>query len=132
MGRASHGVTGMKLSEGDEICATIHVDTEAKILVITEKGVGKRVEFSDFAAHGRGTGGQRVFGNIDDKGEIIGALTVKDEDSFMCITSQGTSIRVKASDITVQGRAASGIRVVDIKDPDYVVGIDKIAAEGEE
>ena len=129
MGRASHGVTGMKLSEGDEICATIHVDTEAKILVITEKGVGKRVEFSDFAAHGRGTGGQRVFGNIDDKGEIIGALTVKDEDSFMCITSQGTSIRVKASDITVQGRAASGIRVVDIKDPDYVVGIDKIAAE---
>ena len=129
MGRASHGVTGMKLSEGDEICATIHVDTEAKILVITEKGVGKRVEFSDFAAHGRGTGGQRVFGNIDDKGEIIGALTVKDEDSFMCITSQGTSIRVKASDITVQGRAASGIRVVDITDPDYVVGIDKIAAE---
>lgn len=132
MGRASHGVTGMKLSEGDEICATIHVDTAAKILVITEKGVGKRVEFSDFSAHGRGTGGQRVFGNIDDKGEIIGALTVKDEDSFMCITSQGTSIRVKASDITVQGRAASGIRVVDIKDPDYVVGIDKIAAEGEE
>ncbi len=131
MGRASHGVTGMKLAEGDEICATIHVDTDAKILVITEKGVGKRVEFSDFAAHGRGTGGQRVFGNIDDKGEIIGALTVKDEDSFMCITSQGTSIRVKASDITVQGRAASGIRVVDITDPDYVVGIDKIAAEEE-
>ncbi|MBR1913105.1 MAG: DNA topoisomerase (ATP-hydrolyzing) subunit A [Treponema sp.] len=131
MGRASHGVTGMKLAEGDEICATIHVDTDAKILVITEKGVGKRVEFSDFAAHGRGTGGQRVFGNIDDKGEIIGALTVKDEDSFMCITSQGTSIRVKASDITVQGRAASGIRVVGITDPDYVVGIDKIAAEEE-
>ena len=131
MGRSSRGVSGMKLSEGDEICATIHVDEEARILVITEKGIGKRVDFSDFSAHGRGTGGQRVFGNIDDKGEIIGALTVKDEDSFMCITSQGTSIRVKSSDITVQGRAASGIRVVDITDPDYVVGIDKIAADTE-
>ena len=129
MGRVSRGVVGMKLSGGDEVCAVIPVDTSAKILVITEKGIGKRVEFSDFAAHGRATGGQKVFGDVDGKGEIIGALTLKDEDSFMCITSQGTSIRVRSSDITVQGRAASGIRVVDITDPDYVVGVDKIAPE---
>ena len=50
----------------------------------------------------------------------------------MCITSQGTSIRVEASSITVQGRSASGIKVVDIKDPDYVVGIDRIAHSDED
>ena len=76
MGRAGRGVAGMKLAIGDELCAAIHVEDDAKILVITEKGIGKRVDFSEFNSHGRGTGGQRVFGNVDDKGEIIGALTV--------------------------------------------------------
>ena len=111
----------------DKLCAAIHVDENAKIVVITEKGVGKRVEFSEFNAHGRGTGGQRIFGNVDDKGEIIGALTVQDDDSIMCITSQGTSLRVEASQISQQGRGSSGVRVVDITEPDYVVGIDRIA-----
>ncbi len=129
MGRASRGVGGMKLSEGDELCAAIHVEEDAKILVVTEQGKGKRVEFSEFNAHGRGTGGQRVFGNVADKGEIIGALTVRDDDSVMCITSQGTSIRIQADLISVQGRSSSGVKVVDITAPDYVVGIDRIAHE---
>ena len=132
MGRASRGVIGMKLSQGDELCAAIHVEEDAKILVITEKGIGKRVDFEEFSAHGRGTGGQKIFGNVDDKGEIIGALTVKDNDSVMCITGQGTSIRVKAEDISKQGRTSSGVKVVDITSPDYVVGIDRIANDEEE
>ncbi len=131
MGRASRGVQGMKLSGGDELCAAIHVDKDSKILVLTEKGVGKRVEFEEFSSHGRATGGQRIFGNIDDKGEIIGALTVADSDSVMCITSQGTSLRVNATDISVQGRSASGVNVLNITSPDYVVGIDRIAATDE-
>ena len=64
---------------------------------------------------------------VDGKGEIIGALTVQDDDSIMCITSQGTSLRVEASQISQQGRGSSGVRVVDITEPDYVVGIDRIA-----
>ena len=132
MGRAGRGVNGMKLSDGDELCAAIHVDESAKIVVVTEKGVGKRVDFTEFNSHGRGTGGQRIFGNVDDKGEIIGALTVKDEDSIMCITSQGTSLRVDASQISQQGRGSSGVKVVDIVDPDYVVGIDRIASSDDE
>ncbi|CAM4178625.1 DNA topoisomerase (ATP-hydrolyzing) subunit A [Treponema peruense] len=134
MGRSSRGVNGMKLSEGDELCAAIKIynEPDSKILVVTEKGIGKRVDPNEFNAHGRGTGGQRIFGNVDDKGEIIGSLSVKDDDGVMCITSQGTSIRVEASSITVQGRSASGIKVVDIKDPDYVVGIDRIAHSDED
>ncbi len=132
MGRASRGVAGMKLSEGDELCAAIHVESDSKILVVTEKGIGKRVEFEEFASHGRGTGGQRVFGNVDEKGELIGALTVKDDDNVMCITSQGTSLRVDASKISVQGRSSSGVKVVDITSPDYVVAIDRIASSSDE
>ena len=128
MGRASRGVAGMKLSEGDELCAAIHVELDSKILVVTEKGIGKRVEFLEFAAHGRGTGGQRIFGNVDEKGELIGALTVKDTDNVMCITSQGTSLRVDAERISIQGRSSSGVKVVDITSPDYVVAIDRIAS----
>ncbi len=131
MGRSGRGVAGMKLADGDELCGAIHVESDAKILVITEKGIGKRVDFEEFSAHGRGTGGQKVFGNVEDKGEIIGALTVKDTDSVMCITSQGTSIRVDADSISKQGRSSSGVKVVDISTPDYVVGIDRIAQSEE-
>lgn len=132
MGRASRGVNGMKLAEGDELCAAIPVIPGSNMLVVTEKGAGKRVDFEEFNAHGRGTGGQRVFGNVDDKGEIIGALTVKDTDTIMCITSQGISLRVEASSISKQGRSSSGVRVVDISGPDYVVGIDRIAKDENE
>ena len=134
MGRSSRGVAGLKLSEGDELCSAIRIHTEpdSKILVVTEKGIGKRVDSAEFNAHGRGTGGQKIFGNVEDKGEIIGALCVRDTDSIMCITSQGTSVRVEAKDITVQGRGASGIKVVSITDPDYVVGVDRIANDEDE
>ncbi len=133
MGKTSRGVAGLKLSEGDELTSAIRIEKEedSRILVVTEKGIGKRVDPAEFNSHGRGTGGQKIFGNVDDKGEIIGALCVRESDSIMCITSQGTSVRVEAKDITVQGRSASGIKVVSITDPDYVVGIDRIANEDE-
>ena len=129
MGRGSRGVNGMRLLDGDELCAATPVIPETEMLVITESGYGKRVDFSEFNAHGRGTGGQRIFGNVDGKGEVIGALTVKENDSIMCITSQGTSLRVEAKDISKQSRSSSGVKVVDIKEPDYVVGIDRIAQD---
>ncbi len=134
MGKTSRGVAGLKLSGGDELCSAIRLYTEedSRVLVITERGIGKRVDAAEFNSHGRATGGQRIFGNIDDKGEIIGALCVRETDSVMCITSQGTSVRIEAKDITVQGRSASGIKVVTIKEPDYVVGVDRIANDEEE
>lgn len=132
MGRASRGVTGIKLAQCDELSAAIHVESDANALVITEKGVGKRTSFDDFNAHGRGTGGQRIFGNTEDKGEIIGALTIKDTDEVMCITSQGKTLRVQAASISLQGRSSSGVRILDIESPDYVIGIDRVAKEDAE
>ena len=129
MGRASAGVTGIRLSSGDELAAAIRVQADMQALIITEKGVGKRVDFSEFSNHGRGTGGQRIFGNTDEKGEIIGALTIAESDEIVCMTSQGKTLRVKAADISKQGRASSGTRVIVIESPDYVVGFDRVAKE---
>ena len=89
MGRASCGIKGMKLSEGDEIASAVKVESDSNMILITEKGVGKRISFDLYSVHGRGTGGQRIFGNTEAKGEIIGALNVKDSDEVVCMTSQG-------------------------------------------
>ncbi|MBR5933400.1 MAG: DNA topoisomerase (ATP-hydrolyzing) subunit A [Treponema sp.] len=129
MGRAGHGNKGLKLGEGDELSAAIRVEDSSSILVLTEKGYGKRARFEDYKVHGRGTGGQRVFGNVDNKGEIIGALSVSDKDEIVLMTSQGKTLRVKVSTINVQGPSSSGVSVVKVDEPDYLVGLDKIANE---
>ncbi|MDE5613508.1 MAG: DNA topoisomerase (ATP-hydrolyzing) subunit A [Treponemataceae bacterium] len=131
MGRASRGVTGIRLSSGDELAAAICVKSNMNALVITEKGFGKRVDFDEYSAHGRGTGGQKIFGNVEDKGEIIGALAVADSDEVVCMTSQGKTLRVQADSISRQGRASSGVRILEIEAPDYVVGLDRVAKDEE-
>ena len=132
MGRASCGIKGMKLSEGDEIAAAVKVEQDAYMILLTEKGVGKRISFDLYSVHGRGTGGQRIFGNTEAKGEIIGALNVKDSDEVVCMTSQGKTLRFKATDIKEQGTGASGVNVVRITEPDYLVGLDKVQDKEDE
>ena len=127
MGRASCGIKGIKLSEGDEVTGAVTVTADESILLLTEKGYGKRARFEDFNPHGRGTGGQRIFGNIESRGEIIGLLSVKEKDEIVCVTSQGKTLRVIADTINEQGTASCGVKVVKISEPDYLVGVDKIS-----
>ncbi len=132
MGRASSGVTGIRLASGDELASAICVKENHDALVITEKGVGKRVDFAEFGSHGRGTGGQKIFGNVDGKGEIVGAISVAENDEVVCMSGQGKSLRVKAKLISKQGRGSSGTRIIDIASPDYLVGFDRIAKDDSE
>ena len=128
MGRSSAGVSGIRLASGDELAGAICLEEGKDGLVLTEKGFGKRVDVvEEFSQHGRGTGGQRIFGNIDGKGEVIGVITVTDSDEVICMTSQGKTVRVKASNITRQGKNASGTRVINVDEPDFLVGFDKVA-----
>lgn len=129
MGRASGGITGIRLSSDDELAAAIRVESDKDALVLTEKGYGKRVGFDEFGQHGRGTSGQRIFGNIDGKGEIIGAVAVAENDEVICMTGQGKTLRVKSNAISKQGRAASGTRIINVDAPDYLVGFDSVAQE---
>ncbi len=131
MGRASCGIKGMKLSEGDEVSGAITYTEGESILLLTEKGYGKRVAFEDFKPHGRGTGGQKIFGNTGERGEIIGLLSVKDSDEIVCMTSQGKTLRVSVNTINQQGTGSTGVKVVKISDPDFLVGVDKIPQDDE-
>jgi len=139
MGRSSRGVSGMKLSGGDELTGLLKVDTGKdrppekveKMLIISEYGYGKRVDFSEFSSHGRGTGGQKIYTVSDKTGEIVGCVSVFDDDDIMCITSQGKSIKMKVDDIRVMGRSAQGVRLLSIDKPDFVIGLDRIVKEEE-
>lgn len=131
MGRSSRGIRGMKLAEGDEITATVRKEEGKSFILVTEKGYGKRVNPDEFSIHGRGTGGQRCYGNIEERGEIIGALAVSEKDEVLCITSQGKTLRVIAESIKEQGNASTGVIVVNVDAPDYLVGIDRVAEESE-
>ena len=142
MGRSSRGIAGMKLSKIDELTGMLRVDNRPgdgdrqsskieKMLIISEYGFGKRVEFSEFTIHGRGTGGQKIYTVSDKTGEIVGCVSVLDNEDIMCITSQGKSIKLKVKEVRVMGRAAQGVRLLSIDKPDFVIGLDRIVKEDE-
>jgi DNA gyrase subunit A len=137
MGRSSRGVSGMKLDDEDELTGLLRVDNREdtaareKMLIISEYGYGKRVEFSEFSSHGRGTGGQRIYTVTEKTGEIVGSVNVLDNEEIMCITSQGKSIKLKVESIRVMGRSAQGVRILSIDMPDFVIGVDRIVKEEE-
>lgn len=129
LGRASRGVTGIRLAKGDELAGALGVEDGSQMLIMTESGYGKRVAFSEFTPHGRATGGQKVYTISEKTGEIVGMITVEDSDEVVCITSQGKTLRFKAKTIRTQGRAAQGVRILNIDSPDMLTGIDKVARE---
>jgi len=143
MGRSSRGISGMKLSNGDELTGLLRVDLGRnaegiadqppekveKMLILSEYGYGKRVDFSEFSSHGRGTGGQKIYTVTEKTGEIVGCVSVLDNEDIMCITSQGKSIKLKVNEVRVMGRSAQGVRLLSIDKPDFVIGLDRIVKE---
>ena len=116
MGRSTHGVRAMKLAENDEIIGLVRVDDDKRILMVTENGKGKQVRFSEFMAHGRGTQGQRIY-SVDEKasGSLVNAVAVNDDNDVVFVTLNGQTIRVHVKDISIQGRNATGVKVVSFK-----------------
>ncbi|MDR1931076.1 MAG: DNA topoisomerase (ATP-hydrolyzing) subunit A [Treponema sp.] len=145
LGRSSRGVSGMKLRRDDELAGVLRVDRGVdengaakkasrieRMLIISEFGYGKRVDFSEFGSHGRGTGGQKIYTVTEKAGEIAGCVSVLDDEEIMCISSQGKSIKLKTKSIRVMGRGAQGVRIVSIDRPDFVIGMDRVIKEEEE
>ena len=116
MGRSTHGVRAMKLGENDEIIGLVRVDDDKRILMVTENGKGKQVRFSEFMAHGRGTQGQRIY-SVDENasGTLVNAVAVNDDNDVVFVTLNGQTIRVHVKDISIQGRNATGVKVVSFK-----------------
>lgn len=122
MGRSSSGVRGIKLSKGDYVAGSAAVSSDKTVLIITEKGYGKRVRFSDFEAHGRGTGGQKIFGRTDLRGEIVSIMAVREDDEVLCITKTGKTLRAKVASIGIGSRTSSGVKVVRLQEGDLLTG----------
>lgn len=131
-GRQAGGVKGMNIDETDELAGAVRVADDQSILLITANGYGKRVNFSEFSVHGRGTGGQKIYTVTEKTGEVIGIITVLDDDEVVCITAQGKTLRLKVDTVGVMGRAAQGVRVLNIDSPDFLVGLDVVAREADE
>jgi DNA gyrase subunit A len=128
MGRQARGVGGMRLADGDELVCALRVDPECSILLITEKGYGKRAAFDNFIEHSRNTFGQRIYLPSEKTGRIAGAVVARDRDKLMCVTASGQSIKAPVSALRVMGRDASGVRVLDIPPDDRVIGVDCVDA----
>jgi len=131
MGRASRGVTGIRLDKEDELAAMLRVSEGERILLLSEYGYGKRTDFDNFNAHGRGTGGQMIYCPEEKTGELVGAITVRDDDDVVVITSQGKTLKIASETVNVLGKAARGVRIVNIDRPDFVIALDRVAREEE-
>lgn len=131
MGRASRGVCGIKLEENDELCAMIRVSANQRMFVLSEYGFGKRVDFDNFSVHGRATRGQMIYVPEERTGELVGAIAVLDSDEVVVITSQGKTLKIDAKSVSIQGKGAKGVRVLNIDKPDFVIGFDRVAKEDE-
>jgi len=129
MGRASRGITGIRLTKGDELAGVAAVEKGAQLFLITEYGFGKQLEFDAFVPHGRGTRGQTCYKLTEKTGEIVGAITAHRRDDIVCITSQGNTLKLHLKEIPVLGRAAVGVRVLNIEKPDLVVAVARAARE---
>ncbi|MCK4925480.1 MAG: DNA gyrase subunit A, partial [Spirochaetes bacterium] len=129
MGRTARGVTGIRMKEGNYVCAVRKIIKDADFLVVTENGYGKRVPVQSFTVHGRGTRGQ-IYTKLDERtGNAVGVILVKKSDQIVIITSRGMIIKLKVRSVSVMGRNAAGVKLVNIKEPDTVAGVARVIQE---
>jgi DNA gyrase subunit A len=131
MGRASYGVTGIKLNKDDEVVSLEVLDTGA-ILTITRNGYGKRTSVNDYrktARAGKGVINLKVSAKT---GEVVNTVSVEDKDSIIITTAKGIVIRTSLKNIRVMGRAAQGVRIVKLGHGDSVSDLVKVQENGDE
>jgi len=133
MGRSSTGVRGITLdNEVDEVVGMVCVDNpETTILVVSEKGYGKRSELDEYRITNRGGKGVRTLNVTEKTGRLVGILDVTDEDDLMIINQKGVTIRLGVADLRVMGRATQGVRLIKMKDGDSIASITKVKRDEE-
>jgi DNA gyrase subunit A len=130
MGRQASGVRGIKLRDTDEVVGADAVTgDDAVLLSITDQGFGKRTEVSNFNVQGRGGQGVRAHRLPEARGELLSGFLVEDGDEVLLITDSGVVIRTSVSDISVQGRDATGVRVMDPGKENRVAAIARVLGD---
>lgn len=126
MGRAATGVKAMTLREDD---ITVSMDIAVKdqdLLIVTENGIGKRTPVEEYAFHRRGGKGMIAYKVTERTGNVVGARVVKDDDELMLMNTSGVAIRINISDVSEQGRYASGVTLMRSGENEKVVALAKI------
>ena len=125
-GRASMGVRGMNLTDGDEVVA-MQLNTQGDyLLVASENGMGKRTAMSEFAVQNRGGKGVKCYKITEKTGNVVGAKAVNEENEIMMITTEGIIIRLQCADISVLGRITSGVKMINLTEGVTVASIAKV------
>jgi DNA gyrase subunit A len=114
MGRAAAGVRGMKVRSGDEVVSVDVAKNDSSILMITESGYGKRTQLTNFARKGRGGMGMIGIKLTGKKGRVVAAFMAGIDDEIVVVSSGGTTIRTAAKEVSSQGRAATGVRIMSL------------------
>lgn len=124
MGRATRGVRGIRLRAKDEVVGVDVVDPKTQLLVVTANGYGKRTKIAQFTPHGRGGVGIKTSVVNAKTGQVVAALTTKDEKSeVLLISARGQIIRLHVKDIPVIGRATQGVRIMRLNKGDNVASV---------
>ena len=125
-GRTSMGVRGINLIDGDEVVAMQLNSQGSQMLIVSEKGLGKRTNMDEFTAQNRGGKGVKCYKITEKTGEVVGAKAVDEEDEIMIINTEGIIIRMECSGISVLGRITSGVKLINLKENEVVASIAKV------
>jgi DNA gyrase subunit A len=134
MGRTAAGVRGIRLaSDDDEVIGMVCMDDpEMNVLVVSEKGYGKRSKLDDYRITNRGGKGVKTLNISEKTGDLIAIKGVTDNDDLMIINKSGITIRMAISDLRVMGRATQGVRLIKLQEGDEIAAVAKVEISGEE
>jgi DNA gyrase subunit A len=131
MGRDTTGVRGMDVGEKGEVIAMDVARDDMDLLVVTENGYGKRTQIAQYRKTNRGAKGVKTIGLTERKGGLAGALVVREHHELVFISVGGMVQRTSAAGISQQGRSATGVRVMNLKDEDAVSAVALVVEGGE-
>ena len=131
MGRNASGVRGIRLADdNDEVVGMVSVHNfEDDILVVSERGYGKRSNIEDYRITNRGGKGVKTISITDKTGGLVAIKNVTDTDDLMIINKSGIAIRMGVEDLRVMGRATQGVRLINLKDNDSIAAVAKVMKE---
>ena len=133
MGRIAGGVRAIKLEKDDEVVSMELVEPGQELLVVTQKGFGKRTKVEEYKVQVRGGKGLLTYDKAKFKktGELVGAIVVDDEDDVMLINSDGIIIRMEAKEISRLGRATQGVKIMNVAEGTNIISLAKVARQDE-
>ena len=131
-GRNTVGVWGIRPEKNDHVVANAIVDSDAMLLVAGEHGIGKRSPFDDYRRQSRGGKGIITMKTGAKTGDVVGALTVRENDEIMLITNKGQMVRTRVKEIRVVGRNTMGVKLMDLREGEKLQAVAPVVSQAEE